>query len=455
MATSSTTQNQKNGSSTSTSGSSTSNTNTYTQGHSSSTTVGYSDTTSSSQGGANSLSSGKSYASGEISNTTQNKFNQYNQDYVQSENVTNAYNNLQAALQNKPTFESTYADRLNSIYDQIMNRQKFNYNFNEDAMYQLYKDQYSQMGQQAMQDTMGQAAALTGGYGSSYAQTVGQQQYQNYLTQLNNMIPELRNQAYQEYQAEGEDLLNKYNLTNTAYNNEYGMYRDSMNDWQTDRSFNQSAYADERNYDLSKYQSDRNYWQSEYWNEKNAEQSNIQRTDTSNWEDSKSHTDSRSQTESDYWENSSSTTNTTSNSISNTTGWKDTTSKTNSTGSGSGSSSGSTKWSNNGSVSSGIRNGTVDTAAELYRSYAQANNQYDSSGNRIASESEVKSAQKEFTDYMKDLRKYGSVNENGQVVSVSDQDICAIYRSVLSEMNDGGAYTYTDNEILKLLGLKK
>ena len=46
-----------------------------------------------------------------------------------------------------------------------------------------------QQGKQAMQDTMGQAAALTGGYGSTYGQAVGQQQYDAYLQNLNDEVP--------------------------------------------------------------------------------------------------------------------------------------------------------------------------------------------------------------------------------------------------------------------------
>lgn len=54
-----------------------------------------------------------------------------------------------------------------------------------------------------MQDTMGQAAALTGGYGNSYAQGVGQQAYQGYLQQLNDNVPQLQAQALQTYQVGG------------------------------------------------------------------------------------------------------------------------------------------------------------------------------------------------------------------------------------------------------------
>ena len=61
-----------------------------------------------------------------------------------------------------------------------MNRKEFSYDLNGDMLYQQMKDQYQVLGKTAMQDTMGEAAALTGGYGNTYAQSVGQQTYDEY-----------------------------------------------------------------------------------------------------------------------------------------------------------------------------------------------------------------------------------------------------------------------------------
>lgn len=239
-----------------------------------SSTVGSQNTMSQNVGGGQTSSTGKSWASGTVSDRTQQGFNNATGEYVQSQNVTNAYNALQEAMTGKPTFQSSYEDQLANLYSQIMNRDKFNYNFNEDAMYQQYKDQYTRAGQRAMQDTMGQAAALTGGYGSSYSQAAGQQSYQNYLAELNNMIPELRNQAYQEYLAEGQRQQDLFGLTKDMYQTQYGQYRDAVGDYQSDRGFQQGLYSDERNFDYGQYTGDRNFWADEYWREKNSEQSN-------------------------------------------------------------------------------------------------------------------------------------------------------------------------------------
>ena len=105
-----------------------------------------------------------------------------------------------------------YVDQLNSLYDQIMNRKPFQYDLNGDLLYRQMADRYTQLGQQAMRDTMGQAAALTGGYGNSYAAQVGNQAYQQYLTALNDNIPQLWDRAYQVYQDQGDQLMQQYQL---------------------------------------------------------------------------------------------------------------------------------------------------------------------------------------------------------------------------------------------------
>ena len=91
-----------------------------------------------------------------------------------------------------------------------MNREDFQYDVNADALYQQYKDRYMEMGRDAMEDTMGQAAALTGGYGSSYSQSVGQQAYNSYLQQLGDVVPELYQLAYDRYQDKGDQLYKTY-----------------------------------------------------------------------------------------------------------------------------------------------------------------------------------------------------------------------------------------------------
>ena len=123
---------------------------------------------------------------------------------TKDKNVVSAKGDYDNLVANKPgDFQSTYKGQLDTIYNQIMNRPDFSYDLTSDPMWQQYKDQYTALGKQAMADTMGAAAGLTGGYGSTYSQNVGQQAYNGYLTQLNEMIPELYGMALNKYQLEG------------------------------------------------------------------------------------------------------------------------------------------------------------------------------------------------------------------------------------------------------------
>lgn len=131
----------------------------------------------------------------------------------------------------KPTYVGTFDDQMKSLYEQIQNRPDFSYDINADPLYQQHKDQYIQGGKLAMKDTMGQAAALTGGYGSTYGQQVGQQAYDAYLQGLGDVIPELYSLAYQKHRDQGDDLLKQYGLLGDMRDTEYGRYRDELEDW--------------------------------------------------------------------------------------------------------------------------------------------------------------------------------------------------------------------------------
>ena len=181
------------------------------------------------------------------------------EDYVESEAVKGAGDALNAHNANKPgEYQSQWQSQLDGLMNQIMNREKFSYDLNGDALYQQYKDKYVQQGKLAMADTMGQAAAMTGGYGSSYAQSVGQQAYQGQLDNLNDVVPELYAMALDKYNREGQDLYNQYGMVMDRENTDYGRYRDTVSDWNTDRGYLTDRYDTERGFDYGKYVDDRN-----------------------------------------------------------------------------------------------------------------------------------------------------------------------------------------------------
>lgn len=156
---------------------------------------------------------------------------------------SDAYNELLKYEGSRPAaFQSKYEDQIQGLLDKIMNREAFSYDFNADPLYQQMKDRYTQQGKLAMQDAMGNAAALSGGYGNSYAQTVGQQTYQNYMQGLNDVIPELRDAAYQMYTDEGNRMNTNLNTLRGLDDTDYGRYRDTVGDWYNDRDYYNSKY---------------------------------------------------------------------------------------------------------------------------------------------------------------------------------------------------------------------
>lgn len=134
-------------------------------------------------------------------------------------------------------------DQATAIYDKIMNRGEFSYDVNKDKLYQQYRNLYAQMGRSAMEDTMGQAAALTGGYGSTYSQNAGQQAYNAYLQKLNEVVPELYNAAYNRYNQEGQDLMSLYSMArsnaDSAYERDYNQWYNRL---QLERSGEDTTY---------------------------------------------------------------------------------------------------------------------------------------------------------------------------------------------------------------------
>ena len=196
-----------------------------------------------------------------VSETTASKTGEYQQGYKPSDTVTQAQQQLQTILDQKPqSYESKYGEQLEGILQKILNPEKFKYSFNEDELFRSYADEYTQRGKQASLDAMGQAAGLTGGYGNSYAQQVGNQQYQQYLLGLYDKGLDLYDRAYQRYKDEQAGLLDQFGVLAQQDNTDYGRYRDTVGDWTNERDFWNGQYNTEADRDYSRYNTELQYW---------------------------------------------------------------------------------------------------------------------------------------------------------------------------------------------------
>lgn len=188
--------------------------------------------------------------------------------YSQSQDVTDAWNKVKDLEGSKPgDYVSKYGDQIQALLDKILNRDPFKYDFNADPMYQMYKDRYLQQGRMAMQDTMGDAAALTGGYGNSYAATAGQQAYQSYLQGLNDRIPDLRDFAYNAWLNEGDRIRSNLSTLQGLDESDYARYRDTVGDYKDELNYYYNRFGDMSDREYNRYLNDASAWEKDrdYW----------------------------------------------------------------------------------------------------------------------------------------------------------------------------------------------
>ena len=189
---------------------------------------------------------------------------------------------------NYGSYASNYVDKINSVLDQaqgtynsdysaeiddaVRNLQNWKYDPTQDASYQALQEMYQNNGRQAMQDTLGQISARTGGLASSYAGNAAAGAYENYMRQLAGYLPQYEQNAYerqvtglnalqnaenQNYQRWADARNNAYNLAN-AYSNldtqDYSRWADARNNL-----YNlASAYANLEDSDYQRYANERN-----------------------------------------------------------------------------------------------------------------------------------------------------------------------------------------------------
>ena len=93
----------------------------------------------------------------------------------------------------------------------------------EGESYESLVKRYQGKGQKAMDDTIGQVAARTGGLASSYAAQAGQQAYGGWMENLENAARSL-------YDTERQELMDRYNIANDMYQRDYQRGRDAIAD---------------------------------------------------------------------------------------------------------------------------------------------------------------------------------------------------------------------------------
>lgn len=123
-------------------------------------------------------------------------------------------------------------DKIKKTQDEYMER-SFTYDSESDAGYKEYTRLMRENGKRAMDDTVGRASALTGGYANSYAVAAGQQAYDEYAEQAAAAQATYRQLARDEFDAENQAILDRLAmmkdqksamLENAALGAQYGDY---------------------------------------------------------------------------------------------------------------------------------------------------------------------------------------------------------------------------------------
>ena len=173
-----------------------------------------------------------------------------NASYRPSQQVTDAANALKQWQQNRPAdYQSSYQDRINELLGQLLERENFQYSYTRDPLYRQYEQLYTQNAHNASADAAAQAAALTGGYGSSYATSAAQQ-----IGGLASAIPTLYSLALDTYQSGGEELVNRLDQLNGQEQNAQSLYDRQLQDYYTQLQQKGDAYNDAYAKDYGQYQ---------------------------------------------------------------------------------------------------------------------------------------------------------------------------------------------------------
>lgn len=150
-----------------------------------------------------------------------------------------------------PKEENPWRAQAEALYSQLETRQPFSWDPATDLLYQTYRRQALHDGRLAMEDTLGRASTLTGGYASTYAQVAGQQTYGEYLRRLSDAMPDYYAQARQTYDAQTDALAQRYQAVLGLSEDSYDRYRDQVSDYENRLKAleNQAETAYDQGYD--------------------------------------------------------------------------------------------------------------------------------------------------------------------------------------------------------------
>ena len=147
-------------------------------------------------------------------------------------------------------YKSQYQKQLDGALNKVVN---WKYDPLQDASYQALAKIYGARGNIAAKDSLADAAALNGGYGTSYAVSAAQQARNQYNQELAGYIPDLENAAYNRatgalgaLRDADDTAYGRFRDTELdrqwLYQQNYQKYQDALSQYQWARGFNLDIY---------------------------------------------------------------------------------------------------------------------------------------------------------------------------------------------------------------------
>lgn len=150
---------------------------------------------------------------------------------------------------------TSFVGMRDELLADLLQREPFHFDINSDALYNQLRQSYEKQGQRAAADVYARSAAMTGGYGNSYAHSAAAQAYGSYLDALHEKEMQLYENAYDRYADENDRRLSMLKTVIGLENEQYDrntdaektMYEREQEQMQAQQKSEQDAY--ERNQD--------------------------------------------------------------------------------------------------------------------------------------------------------------------------------------------------------------
>ena len=151
-------------------------------------------------------------------------------------------------------YEDRYGGVVDDALDTLLNRRQWDYDPNEDLAWQVYRNQYTQLGDDAFRRALNaNNSSVYGASGAALSEALAARN--NYMQQLSYQLPELMRDSYNRYTGETarlrDNLADSRDVGNDYYARMYQQNRDTYNDvrnsWLDERDQERWETEDMRN----------------------------------------------------------------------------------------------------------------------------------------------------------------------------------------------------------------